>query len=555
METLIKWALILFWYWLWTVISVAVFLYVSVPIGMVVGTVGVVGGLSVVVYGLVMVLSGRVSPDVLTPAGVAAGRLPGRVDPVHVRRDRAWPNYFTAQVYLDVKAITLGTAGLVLPLWTRSAQPLRTRTVRKVFYGWPAIAIVVFALAGLTAGATAALLVATAVIAVVTAVAWTLGLATAAVLRAVDRAWQFVFRATASCPRCYHVTRLPAYHCPGPHPPHDRVAGDDLHRDLRPGRLGVLWRRCACGHRLPTTVLRAAHGLEARCPICTAILHPRAGVVTDVRVPVFGATSSGKTHLIVSAVIHLLDAGETVAVLIDEHSRRRAADFRSFVDRDRGVPKTDAATMPVAMTLQLAGSRPALLHLFDAAGEALADPAVSSGYAYLDHARTLIFVLDPFSVPAVHDRFAAQHTAVFAEANPAGTDPEASYQATVGRLRISGVPTETQRLAVVLTKRDLLARLPLDRETDGAISGTTEPATADVRDWLLRQGLDNLVLSAERDFAEVRYFAVSSLERSASGAIAPVRWLLSTDRVPLAAPPPRPTPPIPAAPSINVESR
>jgi hypothetical protein len=43
--------------------------------------------------------------------------------------------------------------------------------------------------------------------------------------------------------------------------------------------------------------------------------------------------------------------------------------------------------------------------------------------------------------------------------------------------------------------------------------------------------LDNLVLTAERDFGSVEYFAVSAKDLSLNGAVAPFRWLLHTDRV------------------------
>ncbi len=396
-----------------------------------------------------------------------------------------------------------------------------------VFYLWPFLLVGLAGMAGIAIGAAAVLLVAVVAIGSVTTVAWAVGLACVFALRGLDRLWQAAAGASASCPACYAVSALPAYRCAGPHLPYERVTGDDLHRDLRPGRLGVLWRRCACGRRLPTTLLRASHRLDPRCPVCGAALHPGAGVATDVRIPVFGATSSGKTHLIVSSVVYLLDsAGAGTVTLVDDHSRRKADEFRAYVAEGRAVPKTDAAAPPAAVTVRIGSARgPALVHLFDAAGEALADPAQNAAFAYLDHARTLLFVLDPFSVPTIRDQMAARYAGVFGEANPAQSDPEQSYHATVGRLRLSGVRTGAKRLAFVVTKHDLLARLPL---ADALGTGSPE-----VREWLVRQGLDNLVLCAERDFGDVRFFAASSKDRSPSGSVAPVRWLLDTQHVPL----------------------
>jgi hypothetical protein len=166
-----------------------------------------------------------------------------------------------------------------------------------------------------------------------------------------------------------------------------------------------------------------------------------------------------------------------------------------------------------------------MLHIFDAAGEALADFDQNAELAYLDRARALVFVLDPFSIADVRDRYAARDPERIRRANPAQGDPEASYNATVGRLRAHGVDTGGQRLAFVVTKRDLL---------DEVVDGDDQ---AGIRAWLVEQRLDNLAIAAERDFGAVRYFFVSATEGIRSGEVEqPFRWLLAADRVPLPAP-------------------
>ena len=112
-------------------------------------------------------------------------------------------------------------------------------------------------------------------------------------LRGAESSWHKLKRAEASCPQCYQVMPRPAYRCPG---------CSKLHRDLRPGRLGLFARRCDCGTLLPTMVLRAAWRLSAVCQKCAKPLRAGSGTLRDVRIPIFGDTSAGKTRFLYSGL-------------------------------------------------------------------------------------------------------------------------------------------------------------------------------------------------------------------------------------------------------------
>src|SRR5947208_11486502 len=116
----------------------------------------------------------------------------------------------------------------------------------------------------------------------------------------------------------------------------------------------------------------------------------------------------------------------------DGTSPRTVAGHRPLVARAGAPPTTAPSRPPVAVTLELRdGRRRAFVHVFDAAGEALADPDQNHGFAYLDRARTLAFVLDPFSIQELRDRFGATRADLFTRANPAREAPEDAYVATV----------------------------------------------------------------------------------------------------------------------------
>jgi len=516
---------------IYVVLSIVAIVFVTIPLGLLGMAIGLPLGSLLPLQRTALVLTNSADDvGVCTPRDVVAGRLPGQVSSTHVRRDLAWPHYFVAQVWLDLRAIVTSSAIMSGRAWVWVAR-LAGRTEPVVYgFAWPLMLPALLALLAATVGVAAGALLVAAVFATLSGLLWLIGYTVVWTLRTVDRARQVFHKADGFCVNCHAVTRLPMYECPGPHSDEDHRDGTDLHRDLRPGRLGLFWRRCGCGRLLPTTVRRANRGgLLARCPTCTKPMHKDAAVAKNIRIPVFGAASAGKTQLIMRGLVSLLGrAGPGVAVEpADDESERTLSAYATAVHSGGAAIKTATSLPPIAVTLRLTfPTSTALVHVFDVAGEVLADPDQNAKLAYLDSARTLIFVLDPFSIPDVRDEFAAQHAGLFATANAAIEDPDHTYNATVTRLRDYGVSTQRQHLAFVISKWDLLARLK-----EGAGLGGAAP---DLRGWLVERRLDNLVLAAERDFQSVDFHLVSSTDPAlAEAAFAPFRQLLERDSVKL----------------------
>ena len=187
----------------------------------------------------------------------------------------------------------------------------------------------------------------------------------------------------------------------------------------------------------------------------------------------------------------------------------------------------------MALTIRLGkGRKTYLVRLFDA-GERYRDSQQHQDLRFLDHSQGLVYVLDPFSIQAVQDLLTGHNAIGGRLAHAAVGDPEITFGEVVSRMRDSGVPAGAQRLAVVVTKADLLREMGLE------LPGGSE----EIADWLHDLGQRNTVLAAGRDFAEVRYFAVASQDVSAGWATgqddpaAPLRWLLGRSGIPLPASP------------------
>jgi hypothetical protein len=170
------------------------------------------------------------------------------------------------------------------------------------------------------------------------------------------------------------------------------------------------------------------------------------------------------------------------------------------------------------------------VHLFDAAGEHFRSARRPDALRFLDDGQGLVYILDPFSIDAVTERLGGVTAPEVLRAHAAAGDPQLTYDEVASRLRDTGVPASRGRLAVVVSKNDLLRR-----------AGLALPAESDaLARWLWDNGMHNLVMSARRDFAEVRFFTVASQAvppGDPDDPGRPLRWLLTTHGIRLPADP------------------
>jgi hypothetical protein len=476
---------------------------------------GVVAGFGIAVAAIIACLFTR--PRQITPEQYQRERVGARPPkPGQFAPDTAWPLYPFRQARTDVTQIGPEIARRYRPLWRWPVDAFfrgwhGSRFLWWFFFPIPLTVLYFVATAGLGA------LFAYALFILVTAVAGGITLAglgaAGLMLRRAEDYRRRRLRTDASCPRCYHVTPWPAYECPRCH---------DLHHDVRPGRLGLFRRRCHCGEALPTMPLRAAWRMRPSCSRCRAELPAGAGAVRDIRVPILGDPSAGKTRFLYAALhslIRVADRNDISHGYPDEGSKRQVEEALTLIRSGGDTPKTSAALPPPFNVRLMSGRRQTLVHLFDAAGEVLRNPELHDTLGFLDLGQGLVYVLDPFSIGSVRDRLTGHNSESIRQAQLAAGDPETAFNETVTRLRDSGVKAARQRLAVVISKVDLLRSAGLQLPEESAA----------IEAWLTEAGVHNLVMAARRDFADVRYFAVASQARDGrrpDDPGIPLRWLL-----------------------------
>lgn len=482
------------------------------------GLVAPLGLLSGVVLFLIALVQGLgLKTDLIAPEAYQSEQVTAHpIRPGEFEPDPAWPFYPFRQARADLTRVRADLTRRYRTIWRWPIDAFLRGRHGSRFLWWLFFPIPLVTLSWLFS-ATLAGAVCYALFAAVTGLCLAVATAVAGIVTSAARSVEDLRRRRlqmeASCPKCFHVTPWAAYRCP---------SCSARHRDIRPGRLGLIRRRCACGTRIPTMAWRAAWHLQAVCQRCSEPLPRGTGALRDIRIVIFGDTSAGKTRFLYASLNSLLSTKDQPSLPVefpDQAARDQIGQGLDLIRSGQDTMKT-STTLPTALTVRLGtGHRAAFGHLFDTAGEHYQDAQMHDALGFLHYGHGFVYVLDPFAIKWVRDRLAGHNAEAIRLARTAAGDPETAYVQVVTRLRDGGVVSSGQRLAVIISKADLLRASGLDIPADSSA----------IAAWLTKAGAHNLVLSAGREFAEVRYFTVASQEtgsdrRDDPGA--PLRWLL-----------------------------
>ncbi|MFF9012808.1 hypothetical protein ACF09C_07505 [Streptomyces sp. NPDC014870] len=339
----------------------------------------------------------------------------------------------------------------------------------------------------------------------------------AGALRTVDRTFLAMRRLRSGmlCPHCFERVPYPAYDCPG-------ATCRRRHMDIRPGRYGVFRRRCECGGRMPTLLMLMSRNarLQAYCvhPHCGRPMNTDAGHMPEVVIPLIGGQAAGKTQLMAAMLLSLEHAaahGGPTLSLADEESDAHYQVLREVL-RMRGHTRATQRALPRAHSFVLGrGRSQRLVHLFDTAGERFVDREDTDALRYARAARTFVFVLDPMAVKAFWTTMEPAPGPLLDRTLGSTVDPEEVFARSVQAVAAMGAPLDRSRLAVAVSKTDLLTEhglAPARREDSDA-----------TRAWLCEAlGLHTLVRAMDLHFREVRFFRTAAVADEEAGVDASV---------------------------------
>jgi len=449
---------------------------------------------------------------VLVP-GRAAGPSPVRAPEAVDGADPAYRHYLLGQVWLDWRAIF----GATVPRATGIARNFIVGLTKRLMGGWWGFFALPLWLAvcGGIVLASVPLAVLGVLFTLLYGVLVVVGLAgwlvCVLLLGAIERGFMAYGRILQTCPHpsCYAKIALPVYECP---------SCGRKHRRLTPNSCGAFRHVCRCGARLPTTIPLGRYRLTAYCPHCERRLPARIGRVRVEPLPFIGGPAAGKTTFMFLAIRALharaQGMGGRLAFVEQRHQQAYAgavAEFRRGGQLAKTGPELPLATM---VDVDLPGSNRRLLYLFDPAGEHFTGAAQVESLRYLDHGEALLFIVDPFALPAVRRSLSPDDELA---AMSSDEDPADTLQRVLNELRSRPDRGRQKRVAVVVTKADLLAR------TD--VGGTPEAQEEDtVRDWLERLGLGNTTRTLDQLAVQVRYFR-SGLDTEPSAVSDLLGWV------------------------------
>jgi double-GTPase-like protein len=434
--------------------------------------------------------------------------------------DVAYRHYLLDQVWRDWWAL----ASAVGP-WTwrtaRTALHRLTRTLLGGLWGFFAFPVWLALCAGIVLAVVPAALLAVllsvvyGVLALVGMAGW---LVCVAVLWLVERAFMAYGRILQTCPHpfCYEKIALPVYECPGCGTRHER---------LTPGRAGAFRHVCRCGVRLPTTIPLGRYRLTAYCPHCGGRLPERIGRVRVEPLPFVGGPAAGKTTFMFLAIRALharaRAARGRLAFVEKRHAQAYAGAVQEFQRGGRLAKTGPELPLATMVDVELPGRRHRILYLFDPAGEHFTGASEVESLRYLDHGEALLFVVDPFALPAVRralsedERELVDRAAASSEEDPADT-----LQRVLNELRSRPDRGRQRRVAVVLTKVDLLCRTTIGR----SLADSRAASGGAVRGWLEEVGLGNAIRALDQLAGEVRYLG-SGLDTPASEVAGLLGWV------------------------------
>jgi len=319
-------------------------------------------------------------------------------------------------------------------------------------------------------------------------------------LRIFDTTILWLRGVTMTCGHCGRRITFAEYSCSSP-------TCDIRHRNVRPGRYGMISRTCYCDTKFATMVLLGSYKLKSWCPHCGK---PLTEMSSEIVLPIFGAVNAGKTQLLIVLMIAVetmigRTGGKFKYANESVHAIATKA-IHEFLTSKKiiKIGHAAAATAHPAYSICVAPKkgRKTLLHIFDAAGEVFTSVKLIQELEYFKIARTFVFVMDPLSIGELWRTIsAAQRDAL--EHHRARQEPHTTFAETVQTVKSMGINTSKISLVVAVSKMDLIEDLLREKNVSDDRS---------IRRWLdidLAQG--NMIRAMDHDFKNVSFFLTAAL--------------------------------------------
>ena len=340
---------------------------------------------------------------------------------------------------------------------------------------------------------------------------------------------------TQHCPTCYSTFRLPAFECPH---------CGKIHNKLYPGRCGVIWAKCSCGHFIPCASMSKRKKLASYCPNCNQML---AGAnIKSLTVQVVGGNSSGKTAYI-AAFQHLYR---------NANSAQSAGKIKVSPSDDFDLLETHYRTGRTEKSSTDAVHAYYVLHegsghsdqgivLYDVPDEIILSEQYERNPLNFGYSDGVIIIVDPLSVRSVRKECESALGAGYTDGYSDDSTEDIiihfinKYSEVAGRRarKMSDMP-----VAVVIAKADIstikqkigMVKIKANyKSNESQFRNFDEARDTMCRHYLSDIGLANSLNNLESVFSHVSYLPVSAIGHAEKeqapfdpwGVIEPVDWI------------------------------
>ena len=359
------------------------------------------------------------------------------------------------------------------------------------------------------------------------------------------------------CPACHRIIHLTIFQC--------NVCGQA--HELIPVEKEVFYKKCSCGNRLPKLPCYGRDDLVALCPYHQTYCFPigkHPGKYPEVVIPIIGGTSTGKSAFLAAWTVYAhgqlkSQCGVDITYPFDggnNYAKNCIEQFREGkVPHKTNVRNTIGIGMDIVSRVKRKGGM--RLFLYDVAGEVF-DPLGGESedaltpFGYYDFMDGVIFVIDPFSLPAFRRTLQQEHPQAPLESLLKSHGIGASDKQTDDTCEkfIRGLYDHNlarneyhyASCAVVITKADAFGLDSLigkaaaqkrmaDNPRLSFTDALDEACSSQLEEW----GVGRVLTLLGNHFKEVRYFSVSAFGHNSQPGVPftpqrielPILWLLS----------------------------
>jgi len=351
--------------------------------------------------------------------------------------------------------------------------------------------------------------------------------------------WQTADKASRivqHCPHCYETFDLPVFVCP---------KCGRKHRQLIPGRSGILVARCECGRFLPSTLFTGRSSLQAVCPACGwRLFAPNA---RPFSIQLIGGNSSGKTAYLAAFSHQYLEKTAGIKDLSISGEPRHYFDALEKIYRNGlSIPSSSTAATPYSFVHRFKRKAKDNLVIYDIPDEAILNRTYERNPRNLGFSDGIIIIVDPLGIAAAREECQRSGD----EGALAGHSTDDIEELIIAFVQLFASITgqtssklDSTPVSIVINKTDIKAvkrevGLPKIKAAFGSEPGTYSNDISIARDeicraYLSKLGLDNALNNLDGAFSNVRYFPVSSIGHAGEsgkgfapvGVLAPVAWI------------------------------